>query len=125
MKIINNFLSNMINVATAEALTLAEVIGLDRSLAIKVMAGTAAGQGHMATTYPNKVLRGDLSPAFMLDLAYKDQGLALDLAAAMKIETTLGQATYEVYEEAKSRGFGQRDWTSVYAMMRDKAALDS
>ena len=50
MKIINNFLSNMINVATAEALTLSDAIGLNRDLAMAVMAGTAAGKGHMATT---------------------------------------------------------------------------
>jgi 4-hydroxybutyrate dehydrogenase/sulfolactaldehyde 3-reductase len=123
MKIINNFLSNMINVATAEALTLAEVIGLDRNLAIDLMSGTAAGKGHMATTYPNKVLKNDLSPAFMLDLAHKDQGLALDLAKSVHVSTLMGSTTKEVYELAQSKGFGKNDWTSVYAMMREQAGI--
>lgn len=123
MKIINNFLSNMINVATAEALTLAEVIGLNRNLAMKVMSGTAAGKGHMATTYPNKVLAGDLSPAFMLELAHKDQGLALALAEAMNVDATLGSAAQAVYEEAKRDARGKQDWTTVYAMMREKAGF--
>ena len=43
----------------------------------EVMLGTVAGQGHMGTTYPAKVLRGDLAPGFMIDLAHKDLGLAL------------------------------------------------
>jgi len=123
MKIINNYLSNMINVATAEALTLAEVIGLNRDLAMDVMSGTAAGKGHMATTYPNKVLADDLSPAFMLELAHKDQGLALDLAEQMNVETLLGQAAQAVYEEAEADARGKQDWTTVYAMMREKVGL--
>lgn len=123
MKIINNFLSNMINVATAEALTLAEAIGLNRDLAIELMSGTAAGKGHMTTTYPNKVLKNDLSPAFMLDLAHKDQGLAVDIAETVHVSTPMGVVTKEVYELAQSKGFGKNDWTSVYAMMRELAGI--
>lgn len=123
MKIINNFLSNMVNVATAEALTLSDAVGLKRDLAMEVMAGTAAGKGHMATTYPNKVLAGDLSPAFTLDFAAKDQGLATALAEAMKVETVLGKATLDVYRQAQLDDRGKHDWTTVYAMMREKAGL--
>lgn len=123
MKIINNFLSNMINVATAETLTLAEVVGLNRDLAIDVMSGTAAGKGHMTTTYPNKVLKNDLTPAFTLDFAHKDQGLATALANAVNVETPLGKATQAVYEQAQAEDRGQQDWTAVYAMMREKAGL--
>jgi len=123
MKVINNYLSNMINVATAEALTLAEVIGLNRDLAIEVMSGTAAGKGHMTTTYPNKVLQNDLSPAFMLDFAHKDQGLAVALAQAVGVSVPMGDLTQSVYETAQEKGLGKKDWTSVYAMLREEAGL--
>jgi len=123
MKVINNYLSNMINVATAEALTLAEVIGLNRDLAIEVMSGTAAGKGHMTTTYPNKVLKDDLSPAFMLDFAHKDQGLAVALAQAVGVNVPMGDLTQSVYETAQEKGMGKKDWTSVYAMLREEAGL--
>lgn len=125
MKIINNFMSNMVNAATAEALTLAEVVGLDRTLAIDVMSGTAAGKGHMATTYPNKVLKNDLSPAFSLDLAHKDQGLAIDLAEAMNVETLLGKATQSIYANAQEKGRGAQDWTTIYDMMRQAVGIVS
>ena len=123
MKVINNFLSNMINVATAEALTLAEVVGLNRDLAIDVMSGTAAGKGHMTTTYPNKVLKNDLTPAFTLDFAQKDQGLAIDLADAMNVDSLLGKVTQTIYRQAQEEGRGHQDWTAVYAMMRAQAGL--
>jgi 4-hydroxybutyrate dehydrogenase/sulfolactaldehyde 3-reductase len=123
MKIVNNFMSTVLNVLTAEALTLAEASGLEVALAMRVMAGTAAGQGHMATTYPAKVLKGDLEPAFMLDLAHKDLGLALDLAAGAKVPVPLGAAAREVYSLARSRGRGSQDWTAIYELAKELAGL--
>lgn len=123
MKIINNFMSIANNVLTAEALTLAEAIGVDVTLARNVMSGTAAGQGHMNTTYPAKVLKGDLEPAFMLDLAHKDIGLALDVANDAKIPVSLGAAAREQYTLARSQDRGKQDWTAIYAMMRQMAGL--
>ena len=118
MKVVNNFMSITLNVTTAEALTLAEASGLDVELARKVMLGTVAGQGHMATTYPAKVLKGDLSPGFMIDLAHKDLGLALDLAMSLGVAAPTGQAAREAYAQAREQGRGQQDWTAIYAMAR-------
>ena len=123
MKIVNNFMSIANNVLTAEALTLAETIGLKVDLAREVMAGTVAGQGHMNTTYPAKVLKGDLSPAFMLDLAHKDLGLALDVAGATNVPLPVGAAAREQYTLARGQGRGRQDWTAIYAMMRGLASL--
>src|SRR6266567_7161634 len=118
MKIVNNFMSVTINVTTAEALTLAEASGLDPELARKVMLGTVAGQGHMEMTYPAKVLKGDLTPGFMVDLAHKDLGLALDLASQLGVAVPTALAAREAYELARSEGHGRHDWTAIYAVLR-------
>ena len=60
MKIVNNYMSITLNALTAEALNLADVSGLNRELVCNVLLGTVAGQGHLSTTYPVKVLQGDL-----------------------------------------------------------------
>jgi 4-hydroxybutyrate dehydrogenase / sulfolactaldehyde 3-reductase len=119
MKVVNNFMSITANVTTAEALLLAEASGLDPELARKVMLGTTAGQGHMATTYPAKVLRNDLSPGFMVDLAHKDLGLALELAAELDVSTPTAAAARPIYEHARSEGHGRHDWTAIYSMLRE------
>lgn len=124
MKMINNFMSIVNNVVTAEALTLAESIGLDVDFAIDVMSGTAAGLGHMRTTYADKVLQGDLTPAFMLQLAHKDLGLALDLAASVNVPVPLGAAAREMYTLARGQGRGTQDWTAMYSMFREMANLE-
>lgn len=76
VKIINNYMSIALNALSAEAATLSEAIGLEFETALEVMSGTPAGKGHFTTTWPGKVLAGDLSPAFMVDLAHKDLGIA-------------------------------------------------
>ncbi|MEM7132907.1 MAG: sulfolactaldehyde 3-reductase [Chloroflexota bacterium] len=124
MKMINNFMSIVNNVVTAEALTLAESIGLDVNMAVDVMSGTAAGQGHMSTTYQAKALQGDLTPAFMLELAHKDLGLALDLAAQVQAPVPMGAAAREMYTIARRQGRGQQDWTAIYEGIRELAGLE-
>ena len=123
MKIVNNYMSISLNVLSAEALVLAERSGLAPDLAREVMLGTAAGQGHFGTTYPAKVLRGDVSPGFMIDLAHKDLGLALDLAAELNVPTATGAAARQFYQAARRYGRGRQDWTAIYALLRELSGL--
>ncbi len=123
MKIINNLMSTVLNVLTAEALTLAESSGLDRNLAIEVMSGTAAGLGHMSTTYPAKVLKNDISPAFMIDLAKKDLGIAITLSETLGVPLALAGMAEAVYANAHDEGRGAQDWTALYEMLRQKYIL--
>ena len=103
----NNYLSIVSNVVVAEALAIAEGAGLDRDVVIDVMLGTTAGLGHLGTTYPSKVLVGDLSPGFMVDLAQKDLGLALQLGADLDIPLVMGDGAREVYAVAQDGGRGR------------------
>jgi 4-hydroxybutyrate dehydrogenase/sulfolactaldehyde 3-reductase len=123
MKVVNNYMSIALNSLAAEALVLAERSGLNPDLAREVMLGTVAGQGHFGTTYPAKVLRGDLEPGFMIDLAMKDLGLALELAASLDAPAETGTAARTAYEKAQAEGRGRQDWTAVYASMRRRAGL--
>src|SRR5918995_680119 len=107
MKIVNNFMSTTLNATTAEALTLAEASGLDVELARKVMLGTVAGTGHMGTTYPAKVLKGDLAPGFMVDLALKDLRLAIELGKGLGIDLDTGRTAERVYGAASKAGHGK------------------
>lgn len=120
MKIINNLMTTVLNVLTAEVLTLAESAGVDRDLAIEVMSGTPAGLGHMSTTYPAKVLKDDLSPAFMIDLARKDLEIAISLSEQTGVPLALAREAESVYSAMQTEGRGKDDWTAIYAMMRQK-----
>jgi len=117
MKIVNNLMTTSLNVLTAQILTFSDATGLDRDLALKVMGGTAAGQGHMSTTYPVKVLKGDLEPAFMIDLAKKDLDIALHLARDLNVPLSLPTQAEQIYSDAQEAGRGGQDWTAIYDML--------
>ncbi|SIO96311.1 sulfolactaldehyde 3-reductase [Vibrio spartinae] len=118
VKIINNYMSIALNALSAEAATLAEAIGLDWDTAMQVMSGTPAGKGHFTTTWPGKVLAGDLSPVFMIDLAHKDLGIALDLANQVHVPMPCGAASRELYSAARAAGRGRQDWTAILEQLR-------
>jgi 4-hydroxybutyrate dehydrogenase/sulfolactaldehyde 3-reductase len=123
MKVVNNFMSIALNSLTSEALVLAERAGLDPELARTVMLGTAAGQGHLGSTYPAKVLQGDLAPGFAVDLAHKDMGLAFELADSLAVPIDTGRAALRAYEQARQDGRGGQDWTAIHASARARAGL--
>ena len=116
-KLVNNYLSIVSNVVVAEALAIGERAGLDRHTVIEVLMGTTAGRGHLATTYPAKVLAGDLQPGFMVDLAHKDLGLALRMSDENGSPSTMGASALPVYAAARSQGMGRLDWTAIYQMV--------
>lgn len=125
VKIINNYMSIALNVLSAEAIALAEKIGLDFDTAMSVMGGTPAGKGHFTTTWPNKVLAGNLDPAFMVDLAHKDLGIALDLANQVGVPMPMGAASREIYNISRTAGRGRQDWTAVLEQLRELSGLET
>ncbi|WP_263771002.1 sulfolactaldehyde 3-reductase [Propionivibrio soli] len=123
VKIVNNYMSIALNALSAEAATLCEALGLDFDVALTVMKGTPANKGHFTTTWPGKVLKGDLSPAFMVDHAHKDIGLALDVANRLHTTLPMGAAAREIYNQARAKGRGRQDWTAVLEHLRDASGL--
>ena len=123
-KLINNYMTTTLNVLTAEALTLGERLGLKQETLLDVLRGTPAGRGHINTTYPNKVLKGDTSPAFMMDLADKDLGLALEVAAAQKLPLFTGSGARQAYSLARGQGFGKMDWTAMFLAVQNMSKAE-
>ena len=118
MKIVNNLMTTSLNVLTAQVLTFSEATGLDQNVALEVMGGTAAGRGHMSTTYPSKVLRGDLEPAFMIDLAKKDLDIAIKFSETLGVPISLSIQAEKIYTDAQADGRGRQDWTAIFDMLQ-------
>lgn len=123
VKMVNNFMSIALNALSAEAATLCEALGLDFNIALEVMKGTPANKGHFTTTWAGRVLKGDLSPTFMVDHAHKDIGLALDVANRLHTTLPMGAAAREIYNQMRAKGRGKQDWTAVLEHMRDASGL--
>ena len=76
-KLVNNYICVVLCQMNAEALALAQKFGLDLEQTLEVLHGTTATNGQLKINWPNKVLAGDISPGFTIDLAHKDLSLAL------------------------------------------------
>jgi len=120
MKIINNYMSIVSNIVTAETLSLVEKSGIDLDLAIQLLTTTAAGKGHLNVSYPMKVLKKDLSPGFKNTLALKDLRLALEQGSLDGIDLSTGKSALKSYEEADKTEYKDLDWTSMFNFIKEK-----
>lgn len=123
LKVVNNYMSMVGMVMTAEALTLAAKAGLDRDTAVRVMSGTAAGRGQLIMNYPNKVLAGDITPDFPLRMGLKDISLALQFGAELSSPLPLGAAARELFALAPAWGRDGQDCTAMLLLMEDLARV--
>ncbi len=113
MKVVNNYLAIAACQLNAEVLTLARKFGLDLEQTIEVLNGTTANNGHLKTNFPNKVLIGDTSPGFQIDLAHKDLGLALAAASTLQVPLAMGSAARECLQLARTHGYGGKDFSAL------------
>lgn len=123
LKLINNYMSMVGMVMTAEALAAGAAAGLDRDLLVRVLSGTAAGRGQIIVNYPHKVLAGDITPDFPIRLGLKDLTLALDLGARLGAELCLGHAARSGFQRAIARGRGDQDCTALLLDLEQEAGL--
>ena len=124
MKIINNYMSIVSNIVTAETLSLVKKSGIDLDLAINLLTTTAAGKGHLNVSYPIKVLNNDVTPGFKNSLALKDLKLALEQGSLDGINLNTGKTALKVYEDADKTSYKDLDWTSMFNYIKEINDLD-
>jgi 4-hydroxybutyrate dehydrogenase/sulfolactaldehyde 3-reductase len=93
-------------------LTLSQRFGQLEST-LNVLYNTSATNGQLKMNWPDKVLKGDVEPAFAIDLAHKDLTLIIEAANAVKVRMPIAAAARESFSMARSRGFGSRDFSAI------------
>jgi 4-hydroxybutyrate dehydrogenase/sulfolactaldehyde 3-reductase len=91
-KLVNNYVAITLCQVNAEALALSQRFGLDIVKTLEVLYGTSASNGQLRMNFPNKVLAGDTTPGFTIDLAHKDLSLVLAAAHAAKVPMPVAAA---------------------------------
>jgi 4-hydroxybutyrate dehydrogenase/sulfolactaldehyde 3-reductase len=123
-KLVNNYLAIVSCQLNAEALALAQRFGLDLAKTLEVIHGTTATNGQLKINWPNKVLAGDTSPGFTLDLAHKDLSIILAAAQAAKLPVPVAAAAREMFTAARARGYGPADFSAVVDALCELAGVD-
>ena len=123
-KVVNNFQILSIAQITAEALTLAQKIGLDLNTFKEVNAGTTANNGQFHINFLSKVLQNDIEPGFTIDLAHKDMGLAIETANSFRVGLPVGSSVQAVYAQARSGKFAKKDFSALLDYACELAEID-
>ena len=116
-KLINNYLAIISCQLNAEALALSQRFGLDLATTLDVIHGTTATNGQLKINWPNKVLAGDTSPGFTIDLAHKDLSLIMGAANAARVPLPVAAAAREMFSAARARGYGGQDFSAMGDVM--------
>jgi 4-hydroxybutyrate dehydrogenase/sulfolactaldehyde 3-reductase len=124
LKLVNNYMSMVGIVMTAETLMFGRKLGLDRDTLVHVLQNTVAGRGQINVNFPKKVLAGDLSADFPLRLGLKDLSLALDLAKSAGAPLMLGGVARELFALAAPWGRSEQDCTAMLLLLEDIARCD-
>jgi putative dehydrogenase len=118
-KLVNNLLAAINLVGAAEALALAERIGLDPARVLDVIE-RSSGQSWIGSDRMRRAVAGDLTPRAHTTLLAKDSALALALAASAGVETRLGSVAAATFAAAVDAGHGSDDDASLLAFLRNR-----
>jgi 4-hydroxybutyrate dehydrogenase/sulfolactaldehyde 3-reductase len=118
-KLVNNYLAISLCQLNAEALALSQRFGLDLAKTLDVIHGTTATNGQLKINWPNKVLAGDTTPGFTIDLAHKDLSLIVESANAARMPMPVGAAVREAFSGARARGYGNQDFSAMADVLCD------
>jgi 4-hydroxybutyrate dehydrogenase/sulfolactaldehyde 3-reductase len=123
-KLVNNYLAIISCQLNAEAVALSQRFGLTLEKTLDVIHGTTATNGQLKIAWPAKVLKGDITPGFTIDLAHKDLTLIIDAANAVKVPVPVAAAAREAFSAARSRGKGGQDVSSIVDVLCDEAGIE-
>ncbi|MBB4514208.1 NAD(P)-dependent oxidoreductase [Paraburkholderia fungorum] len=123
-KLVNNYVAVTLCQVNAEALALSQRFGLDITRTLQVLYGTSASNGQLRMNFPNKVLAGDTTPGFTIDLAHKDMALVLGAAHAAKVPMPVAAAVFESFSLARASEYGRIDFSGIADAICDLAKID-
>jgi putative dehydrogenase len=124
MKFVANHLVAINNVATAEAMILAQRAGLDPQMVVE-MVGPGAGGSRMFQMRAPMMVEGKYEPATMKVSTWKkDMAIIAEFADDVGCATPLFTLTQPVYTEAMAMGLGDQDTAAVFEVLKKTIITD-
>ena len=105
VKLVNQILVVVNQLAASEALLFAQAGGLDLGKTIDAVKGGAAGSWMLANRGPQMIVR-DFRPGFTIDLQQKDLRLVLESADQMGVPLIATSLVFQLYRTLQAQGLG-------------------
>jgi 3-hydroxyisobutyrate dehydrogenase-like beta-hydroxyacid dehydrogenase len=118
MKFVANHLVAIHNVASAEAMLLAERAGLDLAQVIDMVGPGAGGSRMFQMRAPMMAKRSYEPPTMRISTWKKDMAIIAEFAGQLGCETPLFSSTQPVYAQAMEMGLGDQDTAAVFEVLK-------
>lgn len=113
IKVVNQHLCSVHIVAAAEALNLAETLGLNKADVLDLVSSGAAGSWMLSDRGPRMLEGTDVEVTSTINIFVKDSTLVADAARKSGAQTPLLDTAKERYEQAARMGLATRDDSRV------------
>lgn len=118
-KLVNNLLAAVNLAGAAEALALAERMGLDPAVTLSVIEASS-GQSWIGSDRMRRALAEDFEPRAHVSLLAKDTGLAISAADAVVYDAPLGRLARDLFAQAMAQGWDHLDDAALLQLMRQR-----
>ncbi len=118
-KLVNNLLAATNLAAAAEAIALAQRLGLDGAQTLAVI-GESSGHSWIGADRMARALAGDFAPRAHTTLLAKDAALALGMAALAGVQPLLGRLASAQFQAALVAGFGAEDDARLLSLLQSQ-----
>jgi 3-hydroxyisobutyrate dehydrogenase len=115
MKLTMNLHLHIINAAFAESITFGTKVGLDPALIVEIF-NNSVFKTYITDTKGKKVVDGDWTTTFAVELAAKDTRIAIEVAREVGAVVPLGSLTEQLYYTAIANGMKNLDFCALVAM---------
>ncbi len=117
-KLVNNLLAGINLVGAAEAMALAERMGLDLDTTLGVIEHSS-GQSWIGSDRMRRAIAGDFAPRAHMTLLEKDTRLAVAAAERLGFAGPLGAHAAQAFERASAAGYRDLDDAALLSWLRD------
>lgn len=115
-KLVNNLLAGINLVGAAEAIAMAQRLGLDPARTLEVIE-QSSGQSWIGSDRMRRAIAGDWAPRAHVSLLQKDTRLAVEAALAAGFQGPLGAAARDVFQQAADAGLAGLDDAAVLQLL--------
>ena len=119
-KLVNNLLAAINLVGAAEALAMAQKMGLDLAKTLGVIE-QSSGQSWIGSDRMRRALEGDYEPRAHMTLLQKDTRLAVEAAYSAGFVGPLGAPARDVFAQASASGLANLDDAALFQWLGNRA----
>ena len=117
VKAVNQLLCGVHIAATAEALSLAEQVGVDLAVVLEILSGSAASSWMLRDRGP-RMLEDEPKVTSAVDIFVKDLGIVLEAGRGVKAALPLAGLAHQLFISTSGRGEGALDDSQVVRAYR-------